>query len=66
MADRTKRRRLTTSCGLKRDQVADEPVSPGDPLFLATESDKGVWNGFCEIESEPVRSSLPLQHRQLY
>lgn len=60
MAERTKRRRLSSRTGPKRNQITNESEFPGDPLVLAAESDRGTWNGFCEIESEPVRSS-PVQ-----
>ena len=44
MAPRTKRRRLT-------DPTDD---NSNDICLPATQLDKDSWNGFCEIESEPV------------
>lgn len=46
MAPRSKRRRLT-------DPLED--VASEDICRPATQLEKNSWNGFCEIESEPVR-----------
>ena len=53
MAESPKRRRLNgTSNG---HSVQDRPtVFPGPSSAPATTDDKKNWNGFCEIESEPV------------
>lgn len=48
MVPRTKRRRLTDST----EDHSQEICQP------ATASQKDAWNGFCEIESEPVRQSF--------
>lgn len=54
MAPRSKRRRLSD---LSDDLSDSEIYKP------ATLSDKESWNGFCEIESEPV-SGGELQMRR--
>ncbi|KAL1983079.1 hypothetical protein VTN96DRAFT_492 [Rasamsonia emersonii] len=61
MAERTKRRRLSSRTGPKRNQITNESEFPGDPLVLAAESDRGTWNGFCEIESEPALFNVMLR-----
>ena len=35
------------------------PAFPGDPAEEATDEDRKKWNGWCEIESEPVSRSKP-------
>lgn len=50
MSDRTKRPRLSGPS----DESLDDICQP------ATELDKAHWNGFCEIESEPVRPRFSL------
>ena len=40
------------------DSIEDFPYDICQP---ATQQEKTSWNGFCEIESEPVRSILLLQ-----
>lgn len=47
MSTRSKRRRLNS----------DEAASPTASIdYTATvKIDKACWNGFCEVESEPVR-----------
>lgn len=47
MVPRPKRRRLTDPL----DEVASEDICKP-----ATQLEKSSWNGFCEIESEPVGS----------
>lgn len=53
MATRAKRRRLNGSPEtlLPEDHVRQ---FPNPPLARATDSDRKTWQGFCEIESEPV------------
>lgn len=46
MGPRNKRRRLTDP---------SEELSDSDIYKPATLLEKNSWNGFCEIESEPVR-----------
>jgi ubiquitin carboxyl-terminal hydrolase L5 len=46
MGPRNKRRRLT-------DPLDD--LNDSDIYKPATRLEKNSWNGFCEIESEPVR-----------
>ncbi|KAL1962809.1 hypothetical protein VTN77DRAFT_9178 [Rasamsonia byssochlamydoides] len=59
--ERTKRRRLSSRSGPKRNQIANESAFPSDPLVLAADSDRGTWNGFCEIESEPALFNVMLR-----
>lgn len=47
MGSRSKRRRLTDPM---------EEVSSYDICQPASQQEKDSWNGFCEIESEPVLS----------
>lgn len=47
MGSRSKRRRLIDSM---------EEVSSDDICQPASPQEKNSWNGFCEIESEPVLS----------
>lgn len=35
-----------------------ENFFPNSPSAAATDEDKRQWQGFCEIESDPVSSSL--------
>lgn len=53
MAESPKRRRLDGKSNGYSVQ-ARPTVFPGPPLAPATTDDKENWNGFCEIESEPV------------
>ena len=61
MAERVKRRRLAKSA-----DVSDTAALPNDSLLTPPHSaqtpidDSSSWNGFCEVESEPV-STLPKQ-----
>ena len=52
MGPRVKRRRLT-----------DPELRVDDICQPASSSDKDGWNGFCEIESEPVRYAYPVENR---
>lgn len=52
MAERTKRRKLSDSI--------DDPNEKVDYCRSASMEEKGCWNGFCELESEPVCASLPM------
>lgn len=52
MATRAKRRRLNGSPEtLPEDHVKQ---FPNPPLARASDADRKAWQGFCEIESEPV------------
>lgn len=54
MAEYPKRRRYARSSG-----ISDRPrVFPRDPSTPATADDKRNWNGFCELESEPVSANF--------
>ncbi len=55
MSKPTKRRRLTkASSALNIERTCK--VFPKDPLSPAIHDDKRNWKGFCELESEPVRT----------
>lgn len=49
MGPRNKRRRLTDSL---------DDLSDSDIYRPATRLEQNSWNGFCEIESEPVRWAI--------
>lgn len=46
MSGRTKRRRLNAETA--------ETLVNGATAYVSSVSNTGLWNGFCEIESEPV------------
>jgi len=55
MARKSKRRRLNRSTEKgPRKELND--IFKGPPLAPATEEEKRAWRGWCELESEPVRS----------
>lgn len=56
MTQRIQRRRLDGEADVSPASTLPK-VFPGDPAVPATEEDKKNWNGFCEIESEPVLQS---------
>lgn len=58
MATRAKRRRLNGSP--ETSQLEDyERKFPNSSLASVTDSDRDTWQGFCEIESEPVCELSP-------
>lgn len=57
MAPYAKRRRVGVSKTTLVDND-DERIYPADPLASLNRTVRDQWNGFCEIESEPVRWSL--------
>lgn len=66
MAERAKRRRLNDASN--GPSILEGPrVFPHSPSAPATADDKQNWNGFCEIESEPVSEHdiTQLQRRSL-
>ena len=52
MSDQPHRKRGNR--GLPVLQASLPKIFPGNPLQAASIEDKANWNGFCEIESEPV------------
>jgi hypothetical protein len=62
MSGRTKRRRLNADMD---GTLAGGAAMCDDAAYVSSISDKGLWNGFCEIESEPV-SKIHLPHPDDY
>lgn len=56
MADRP-RRKIPRKLPEDANFIAPK-VFPNDPLLPATAKDRHEWKGFCEIESEPVDTSI--------
>lgn len=52
MADHPKRKRASRFSN--GTESSAPKIFPHDPLQYASHADKANWNGFCEIESEPV------------
>jgi Ubiquitin carboxyl-terminal hydrolase, family 1 len=63
MAGRAKRRRLGNCPEIKGDKISVPMSFPNNPLVPATNSDRDNWNGFCEIESEPVSDFHHLRNK---
>lgn len=57
MAEQAKRRRLAKSSDVSDASTITNTSSP-TPSAPATVVDKRNWNGFCEVESEPVSNLL--------
>ena len=57
MVERTRRCHVGRS-SLKTNGTCKEKTFHQAPPAPATSEDRRLWKGFCEIESEPVRSSL--------
>lgn len=55
MTQRIKRRRLSSQHGTN-GLLQDSNAYLDDICRPASTAEKETWNGFCEIESEPVRS----------
>ncbi|KAL9123216.1 MAG: hypothetical protein Q9187_000233 [Circinaria calcarea] len=53
----SKRQRLHEGSTSASAAIPLPRLFPNDPSTAATDEDKRRWNGFCEIESEPVRLS---------
>lgn len=56
MSQRTKRRRLDYQLETNGDVSVDDICQPASTM------DKTTWNGFCEIESEPVGFNFIICH----
>lgn len=54
MVGRSKRRRLNPEEDQSAGPDDNAKAFPNSPLEALTESDRAIWHGFCEIESEPV------------
>ena len=57
MVERTKRNRVG-HFSIETNGACKDKVFLRAPPAPATFEDRRLWKGFCEIESEPVRSSL--------
>jgi ubiquitin carboxyl-terminal hydrolase L5 len=52
MSERVKRRKL--------NDLAEVVDGRDDSYVSASEDEKGSWNGFCEVESDPVCLSFSM------
>jgi len=49
-----KKQRLANSKAASNEASASSNAAVGPPLSAATEDEKRQWQGFCELDSEPV------------